>query len=127
MTSRILVINDDKSILELFRLILHAEAGYDVVLSLSAFEDITEVEHIQPDLIILDFKMGQYHAGWSLLQKLNMYRPTKDIPLILCTAALSEVHQQEEILRQRGIPVIYKPFSVDDLLQVVHDLLSSSK
>lgn len=38
----------------------------------------------------------------SLLEKPKMYRPTKDIPLILCTAALSEVRQQEDMLRQKG-------------------------
>lgn len=71
-----------------------------------AYEEVSDVERLHPDLIILDFKMGYHNAGWALLQKLKMYRPTKDIPLILCTAALSEVRQQEDMLRQKGIPVI---------------------
>ncbi|MBV8694366.1 MAG: response regulator [Chloroflexi bacterium] len=127
MPSRILVINDDETILELFRLVLHEEAGYDVHLSSFPFEEVSEVEQLRPDLIILDFKMGQYNAGWGLLQKLKMYPPTTDIPLILCTAALLEVREQEETLREKGIPVIYKPFGIDDLLQVVHRLLPPSK
>jgi len=127
MSPRILVINDDQSLLELFRLVLHEEGGYDVHLSSFPFEEVSEVEQLRPDLIILDFKMGQYNAAWSLLQKLKMYRPTKDIPIILCTAALLEVREQQETLREKSIPVIYKPFDIDDFLQVVHHFLPPSK
>ena len=122
MSSRILVINDDQSILDLFRLLLEAE-GYQVILSKVAYEDVQEIEHLHPALIILDFKIGQHNLGWTLLQKLKMYPPTKDIPLILCTAALTEVREQEEALRQKGIPLIYKPFEIDELLQVIQQCL----
>ena len=124
MSSRILVVNDDQSILDLFSLLLTAEK-YEVLLSKIAYEDVSEVEQLRPDLIILDFKMGNHHVGWTLLQKLKMYRPTKDIPLILCTAALNEVREQEETLRQKGIPVIYKPFEIDELLLVIQQCLPS--
>ena len=52
-----------------------------------------------------------------------MYPPTKDIPVILCTAALSEMREQEETLRQKKIPVLYKPFDMDELLKLVHQIL----
>ena len=127
MTARILVIDDDQSILELFRSILQGEEGYDVHLSTFAFEEITDVEHLHPDLVILDMKIGSHNEGWLLMQKLRMYRPTKDIPIILCTAALLDVREQEETLRQKGIPIVYKPFDIDELVQVVHQQLSPSQ
>jgi DNA-binding response OmpR family regulator len=122
MASPILVINDDQSILDLFGLLLKAE-GYEVILSMRTYEDVSDIEQLRPALIILDFKIGHHNAGWLLLQKLRMYHPTKDIPLIICTAALMEVHEQEETLRQKGIPVIYKPFDIDELLLVVQQFL----
>ena len=122
MSSRILIINDDQSILDLFRLLLEPE-GYEVILSKVTYEDVQDIEHLHPALIILDFKLGNHNLGWTLLQKLKMYRPTKDVPLILCTAALKEVREQEEVLRQKGIPLIYKPFDIDELLQVVQQFL----
>ena len=125
MSSHILVIDDDASILELFQLILEPE-GYTVTTSNLAFEDIHEVEQLHPNLIILDLKLGSHRHGWNFLQKLKMYRPTKDIPLILCTAALHEVREQEEILRKKDIPIIYKPFDMDELLHIVHQFLPSS-
>ncbi len=122
MPSHILVIDDDQSILEMFQSILETE-GYRVSLAKIVFEEVYEVEQRHPDLIILDFKIGSHHEGWLLLQKLKMYRPTKDIPVFLCAAALTEVREQEETLRQKGIPVLYKPFDIDELLHVIHQCL----
>jgi DNA-binding response OmpR family regulator len=125
MTSRILVINDEQPILELFQLMLEQE-GYDVHLSLIAFEDVREVERIAPALIILDLKVGKDTAGLLLLQQLRMYRPTMRIPIILCTAGLRMMQEQEEILRAKGIPIVYKPFDVDEMLAVVAHMLAPS-
>jgi two-component system response regulator HydG len=125
MPAHILVIDDDQSILELFRLILEPE-GYQVTLSKSAFEDVQEVEQLKPNLIIMDFKLGRHEDGFLLLQKIKMYRPTKDIPIMLCTAAVDIVVEQENVLREKGIPILYKPFDVDELLMVVERLLNTS-
>ncbi len=125
MPAHVLVIDDDQSILELFRLILEPE-GYEVTLSKSAFEDVQEVEQLKPNLIIMDFKLGRHEDGFLLLQKIKMYRPTKDIPIILCTAAVDIVVEQENVLREKGIPILYKPFDVDELLMVVERLLKAS-
>jgi CheY-like chemotaxis protein len=125
MSCRILVINDDQSILELFQLLLESE-GYEVLLSKVAFEEVRQIEHQHADLIILDFKLGTHANGFLLLQKIRMYPPTTAIPVILCTAAVGEVREQEEVLRQKGIPVIYKPFDLDELLQAIHQFLPAS-
>jgi len=126
MLKRILVINDDDSILELFRLLLEGE-GYEVDTSLETIENIRDVEQIKPDLVILDLKMGMQQEGWVMMQKLRMYPPTQNIPIILCTAALNEVREQEATLEDKGIPVVYKPFSVDELLKAVHIILPAPK
>ena len=124
MASSILVINDDQSILELFRLILETE-GYEVICSFVVYEEVKDVEQLQPALIILDVRIGYHAEGLLLLQKLKMYPPTKDIPVIICTAAVSEMREQEETFRQKKIPILYKPFDVDELLKLVHQFVSS--
>jgi CheY-like chemotaxis protein len=124
--ARVLVINDDESILELFKLILEGE-GFEVVTSEEAIENIADVERVQPDLVILDLKMGMQQEGWTMMQKIRMYPPTQHVPMILCTAALNEVREQEGTLQDKGIPVVYKPFSIDELLQAIQVVLPSSK
>jgi CheY-like chemotaxis protein len=124
MSFTILVIDDDDALLDLFRLLLEEE-GYTVVTSKTAFEQMSEVEQLKPHLIILDIMMGRHYEGLLLLEKLRLYPPTRAIPVILCTAATNVIREQEETLQQKGVPILYKPFELEELLQVIHSLLPS--
>jgi DNA-binding response OmpR family regulator len=121
--ARILVINDTQELLEMFRMLLETE-GYDVVLSGMPILKVSEVEQIQPALIILDLIFGDQKTGWQMLQMLKMQRTTMHIPVIICTAALREVQEQEGYLVAQGVRVIYKPFDIDDLLTMINRALT---
>ena len=108
----VLVVNDTPEILDLFREIL-VEEGYRVSLYSYAFRD-------RPDLIVLDFIIGDENHGWQLLQKLKMDRETASIPIIVCTAAINLVRELEGHLREKGVGVVLKPFDIDDLLLEVN-------
>jgi DNA-binding response OmpR family regulator len=125
MKARILVVNDTQEILELFRMILGEEEGYDVVLSGFPIQQIKEIELIKPDLIILDLVLGDEKTGMQMLQMLKMQRSTADIPVLVCTAALQIVREQEGYLVSQGVHVVFKPFDIDDLLTNVKQLLES--
>ena len=113
MAARILVVNDTQEILELFRMFLEEEEGYDVVLAGTPMQRIKEVEQINPDLIILDLVFGDEKTGLQMLQMLKMQQSTATIPVIVCTAALDLVREQEGYLVSQGVHVIYKPFDLD--------------
>jgi len=115
-------LTNTQEILDLYRLILEPE-GYDVHLSAYTYEDLKDIEQLRPDLIILDFLIGAHQAGWQLLQRLKMYPPTNSLPILLCTAAVQEVREQEEYLREKGIPIVFKPFDLDELLAAIRHLL----
>ncbi len=125
MAKRILVINDTQEILELFHEML-SEEGYDVVLYSQAIQDMSEIERIKPDLIIVDYIMGGEKSGWQMVQKLRMRRATAKIPLIICTAAVREVREIEGFLRMKGIGLVPKPFDIDDLLEAVRTALNTA-
>ena len=124
MATRILVVNDTQEILELFRMILEGE-GYEVIVSGFPIQEIHDVEEINPDLIILDFVCGDQKIGWQMLQMLKMQRSTETIPVIVCTAALDMVREQEGYLVSQGVHVIFKPFDIDHLITSVKQLLES--
>jgi len=127
MKSRILVVNDTQEILELFRMLLEGEEGYDVVLSGFPIQQVKEIEHIKPDLIILDLVLGDEKTGMQMLQMLKMQRSTAAIPVLVCTAALQIVREQEGYLVSQGVHVVYKPFEIDDLMANVKQLLGSQE
>ena len=115
---RIIVINDTPEILDLFRDILEAE-GYEVMLYAYDPKHIDEIERRQPDLIILDYLIGGEPLGWQFLQMLKMTRATEHIPVIICTAAVSQIQELEARLRSLGVGVVLKPFNIDDLLEEI--------
>jgi len=118
------VVNDTQEILELFRMLLEEE-GYEVILSGFPIQQISDVERINPDLIILDFVFGDQKIGWQMLQMLKMQRSTALIPVIVCTAALDMVREQEGYLVSQGVHVVFKPFDIDHLMVNVKQLLES--
>lgn len=118
----VLVVNDTKEILELFRELLQDE-GYRVSLSSFAVNDVDEVLELAPDLIILDYLIGGEEQGWQMLQKLKMDRRTAQIPIIVCTAARTLVQEIEGHLLSKNIGVVLKPFDIDELIREVHTRL----
>ena len=124
--TRILVINDTQELLDMFRLLLEAE-DYEVVLSGMPILKVSEVVAIRPDLIVLDILFGDRKIGWQVLQMLKMQRSTAQIPVVVCTAALREVQEQEGYLISQNVRVLYKPFDIDTLLTLISHALGTSE
>ena len=117
----ILVVNDEPAILNLFKDLL-SEEGYRVSLDkfdrdIDALQDV--VRQLRPDLVILDFIIGGEHKGWQLLQVLKMDRATRDISVVICTAAAHQVTELSSHLNELGVHVVLKPFDIDHLLEIV--------
>lgn len=126
MGKRILVINDTQEILDLFRQLLEEEEGHEVVLSGVPVQKVGEIEQIHPDLIILDIVFRNEKTGWQMLEMLRMNRSTASLPIIICTAALREVQDQEGYLNSQGVRLVYKPFDIDVLLTTIKSVLEST-
>lgn len=116
---RILIVNDTQEILELFDEIL-SQMGFEVVLMSFAPRELEQIRNVGADVIILDFIFGQRDVeGWQLLQKIRMDHDLESVPVIVCTAALIEVKQQEGYLTEQGVLVVLKPFTVSQLEEAV--------
>lgn len=124
-TPHVLVINDTKEILDLFRELLEEE-GFRVSLSSFTVNDIDEMVKLAPDLVILDFLIGGEQQGWQMLQKMKMSRRTATIPVIVCTAARALVQEIEGHLLSKNVGIVMKPFDIDELLTEVHLRLKAS-
>jgi two-component system alkaline phosphatase synthesis response regulator PhoP len=122
--SRVLVVNDTQEILELFEAILDA-MKLETILMSYAPRELDRIRQVNPDLIILDFLMGDREPlGWQLLQKLKMDRRTESIPIVVCTGAVKAAQEQQGYLTEQGVTLVLKPFNVDQLEDAVRRALN---
>jgi DNA-binding response OmpR family regulator len=122
LTPRIMVINHTQAVLEMFDDLLSNE-GYQVFLATFGAGDMQAVEHVMPDLLILDYVAGRDRSGWQLLQTLHNTSTTSLIPVIICTTAIRLSNEIEHYLSNMGISVVPKPFDVNDLLATIDKAL----
>ena len=114
----IFVINDTIAILELFTALLEDE-GYRVTtdgFTIEMVELLNRVKAVRPDLLVLDFLIQDEGKGWQFLQMLKMDRETRDIPVVVCTAAVKLVEDLQPHLDAMGVGVVLKPFDIEHLL-----------
>lgn len=123
-STHVLVVNDTEEILDLFRDILE-NMGHRMTAWSFSPDDLATVIEIKPDLIILDLMLGPTELqGWALLQKIRMTPATENIPVIVCSAAINWVREQEGWLAANAVKVVLKPFKVAQLERAVEHALA---
>ena len=114
-----MVVEDDKDIVELFKYLLAAE-GFKVFTAPDGAAALKLFPNIQVGLIISDIKMPRLD-GLSLMDKITAIGYQE--PYIIISATCNA----EEIMTIRGRPQTHflkKPFDIDELVRLIHDVLS---
>ncbi|MFC1514411.1 response regulator [Candidatus Omnitrophota bacterium] len=120
MTKKILVVDDEPSIVDLLGAML-AKSGYEVISALDGKSCLKKAESQKPDLIILDVVMPELD-GFAVLDLLKKNQATKKIPVILLTALLKE-DDLTKGLKEGANCFISKPFSIIDVLEEIKSAL----
>jgi len=121
--TRIAVVNDDTVFLDMMAAVL-TEEGWDVEVHRESATAFQGLKQNPPDLIILDIRMETPESGWNILELLTLDQEMGHIPVIVCSAAVRDLHAHEDWLTQNGIGVLPKPFNLDQLFQQVETALS---
>ena len=110
----ILVVDDERHIVDLLRLYLEQE-GFAVVAARDGHEALRLAERHDPDLIVLDLMLGELD-GLSICEILRAQPSTSDIPVIVITAMEGTI-PRFHALDSGATDYLTKPFSPRDLLQ----------
>ena len=113
MNKRIIVLEDEKDILELMEIALEEE-GYEVV-AINHHEPLEYIIEFEPELILLDIRLPNGY-GHILCHDLKANRETSRIPVILVSGADNLAKIAEEC---KADDYLAKPFNIDDLLRCV--------
>jgi len=113
MSFKILVVDDEKNILELITYNLKKE-GYVVFTAVNGVEALKIAAEVKPDLILLDIMLPE-KDGLEVCRVLRFNRDTANVPIIMLSA------KDEEIDKVVGLEVgaddyVTKPFSPRELL-----------
>ena len=126
MEARIVVIDSDESMRQLFTLCLD-DAGWDVLSYNYAQIDLPSLQGLHPDLIILAFDRPSGGTGWDFLQLLKMEDATAHIPVLIRTAFRVSGEMRGYLLA-RSIQVIGDPLDLDSFIPLVqHTLTQASR
>jgi two-component system response regulator PilR (NtrC family) len=119
--SRVLLVDDEPSILSVLTALLKAE-GYDVVPALGGEKARDLMRSESFDLMISDIRMNPVN-GMELMRQAHDERP--QMPVIMLTA-FGSVETAIEALKLGAFDYVTKPFKVDELLITVRRALDYS-
>lgn len=116
----ILVVDDERNIIELVRLYLE-QAGFRVVEARDGHEALVQHDRVDPDLIVLDLMLPGLD-GWEVCRRV---RAESDVPIIMLTA------RSDDIDRIVGLELgaddyLTKPFNPRELVARVRAILRRS-
>lgn len=120
--STILLVEDDKSLREIYGLRMQAE-GYQVVEASDGEEGLAQAVANAPDLIVSDAMMPKI-SGFEMLDLLKSNDKTKNIKVIIMTALSSDTQRQ----RGEGLGadryLVKSQVGIEDLINVIHSVLA---
>lgn len=115
MAKRILVIEDDDALANMYRSAL-CFAGFDVDVAGDGITGLEDIDEDHPDLVVLDLHLPQL-TGEAILREVAATPDTRDIPVIVVTGTdAGPVTTASVVLR--------KPFDPGELVAAVQHYLN---
>lgn len=122
--TKIMLVEDDKSLREIYGVRLLAE-GYDIVSAGDGEEALAMAIKERPQLIVSDVMMPKV-SGYDMLDILRSTTETKNIRVIMMTALSSE----EQRLRAESLGadryLVKSQVGIEDVVRVVHEVLEDT-
>jgi len=121
---KILLVEDDKSLREIYGVRLLAE-GYDIVSAGDGEEALAMAIKDRPGLIVSDVMMPKI-SGFDMLDILRSTTETKDIKVIMMTALSSEEQRQRGVALGADRYLVKSQVGIEDVVRTVHEVLGDA-
>ncbi len=122
--TKILLVEDDKSLREIYGVRLLAE-GYDIVSAGDGEEALAMAIKERPELIISDVMMPKI-SGFDMLDILRSTTETKDIRVIMMTALSSEDQRARGQALGADKYLVKSQVGIEDVVRTVHEVLKDA-
>ena len=122
--TKILLVEDDKSLREIYGVRLMAE-GYEIVSAGDGEEALAMAIKERPSLILSDVMMPKI-SGFDMLDILRSTTETKDIKVIMMTALSSDDQRARGEALGADRYLVKSQVGIEDVVRTVHDVLGDS-
>lgn len=122
--AKILLVEDDKSLREIYGVRLMAE-GYEIVSAGDGEEALAMAIKERPDLIVSDVMMPKI-SGFDMLDILRSTSETKDVKVIMMTALSSEDQRARGEALGADRYLVKSQVGIEDVVRTVHDVLGDN-
>lgn len=120
--AKILLVEDDKSLREIYGVRLQAE-GYTIVSAGDGEEALAMAIKERPDLIVSDVMMPKI-SGFDMLDILRSTTETKDVKVIMMTALSSDDQRARGEALGADRYLVKSQVGIEDVVRTVHDVLA---
>ncbi len=121
--AKILLVEDDQSLREIYGIRLTAE-GYEIVPAGDGEQALALAVKEKPDLIISDVMMPKI-SGFDMLDILRSTPETKDIKVIMMTALSSEDQRERGEALGADRFLVKSQVGIEDVVNAVHEVLDA--
>jgi DNA-binding response OmpR family regulator len=124
MVERVLIVDDDSLICELFKMML-SRVGFQTRAVLSGRQAFQELEKTPADIILLDIMMAETD-GIEVLRRLRADTRYARVPVIILTA-MTESSNRRRSLELGANSILIKPVDPDQLINEVRKVLDADR
>ena len=121
MAKKIMVVDDEESLIELVTAVLEQE-GYEIIPASNGEEALEKLKTVKPDLILLDMMMPGM-SGREVCERIRKDPKTKDLKIAFITVAKFSETGRDVLKKMKVLDYITKPFENEDLVGRVKKLV----
>ena len=124
LPGRILVVDDEAAVADVFRDFLTLMGGHEVETRPSGQAAIDAFATFRPDVVLTDLNLDQSMSGLDLMRRLKAMEP--ELPVILVTGQVS-IQSAIDALREGAYDYITKPCDLEELGQLLGRALAARR
>ncbi|MHB1156637.1 MAG: response regulator [Phycisphaerales bacterium] len=118
---RVLVVDDDEQIVELFVDVLNRDGRFDVKTASTGYDAGVVTQQFRPDLMILDYMLPDVN-GNVVCNTVRLNPDLKDMKIIIVSGVVNQ-DEIDDLLKAGADDFVKKPFNIEKLVGRIGELL----
>lgn len=126
MAKKILVIEDDRDIADLVKLVLETTEDFQVQTVLDPLTAYQSAKDFRPEAILLDLTMPKMD-GWAVFRLIRSDSSFAEVPIGILTAKSQQFDEMVGLHIMNADAYITKPFGKQELIDKTYELFNKAK